>query len=248
LLSGEDPEAEIHRIIEEYADYIVEEFASAPGSDNWDWDTINSKLARNLFVNLNYSREEKLHLTADELCERIIGYSKRNLEFKKAELIPEIVEYLFRFVPLRVIDERWKDHLYDMDRIKEGVGLRAYGQRDPLIEYKKESFQMFMELLDNINEETLRGIFHAQMRVRQPERREIPSRLSLVHQEATNLGFGGSQMTQERASAALGMDAPRPLAPMAGKPQPVKVMPKVGRNEPCPCGSGKKYKLCHGRV
>ena len=252
LLSGENPEGEIQRIIEDYADYIVEEFADEEDdADAWDWEAINDKLARTMFVRLGYTEEDIPRLTVDELRDKIIELAKQNLEFKKSELGEEISEQLFRWAPLRIIDEKWKDHLYDMDRIKEGVGLRAYGQKDPLIEYKKEGFRMFTELLDGINEDTLKVVFRAQLKAPPPERREALSRLSLMHQEAVGMGFAGSG-----APAGEGQPAgppgpggrPRGMIPPGGKRQPVKAMPKVGRNEPCPCGSGKKYKRCHGKV
>jgi preprotein translocase subunit SecA len=250
LLFGDHPENEITEMIEDYADYITEEFTDDKTSnDEWDWGVIRDKLARTLLVGLG-SEQEVLALSRDDLRHKIVESAKLNLEFKKREFGPQIADQLFRFAPLRIIDEKWKDHLYDMDRIKEGIGLRAYGQKDPLVEYKREGFAMFTEMLDSVNEEVLKLVFRAQLKMPPPERVSAPTRMSLVHSEATNLGFAGAGSAPGAQTRPADFPGRRPqgMIPPAGKPQPIKALPHVGRNEPCPCGSGKKYKQCHGRV
>jgi len=254
LLSGEDPEGEIIKIIEDFIDYLTDEFIEDEhNADTWDWENINYKLATVMFIRLDIPEDRIPALTFEEFQDKVMEAAKRNLEFKKQELTPEIAEQLFRWAPLRIIDEKWKDHLYDMDRVKEGVGLRAYGQKDPLVEYKKEGFSLFSEMLDSINEEVLKAVYRAQLRER-PRRDETQSRLQTVHRDAANMGFsrppqpeGAPQ--QAPGGAQSGFGPPKPLAERPTKRQPVvKDMPKVGRNEPCPCGSGKKYKQCHGKI
>ena len=199
----------------------------------------------NMLVILGLNQEQKAGLAVEEVREMIVSKAKDNLNFKQQELGKELSVRLFRFAPLRIIDSKWKDHLYDMDRLKEGVGLRAYGQKDPLVEYKKEGYRTFMEMLDSINEETLRIVYRAQVKVVPPERESLPSRMAMVHQEATNMGLASSPRAGDLPESAR----PQSMLPRAGKKEPVKHdMPKVGRNDPCPCGSGKKYKHCHGRV
>jgi len=249
LLFGEKPEDEIKEIIEDYADYIIEEFAAEDaGGDAWDWKTIEDKLARNLLVTLNFSEEQRSKISRDELREKIVSAALANLNFKKQEFGADLAERLFRFAPLRIIDTQWKDHLYDMDRMKEGVGLRAYGQKDPLVEYKKEGYRMFMELLDSTNEETLKIVYRAQIKVAPPEIPRSRAQMNLIHHESTNMGLAGIQPARTSPDLPPGLQ-PKSMLPPAGKPQPVKYEgPKVGRNDPCPCGSGKKYKQCHGKV
>ena len=141
---------------------------------------------------------------------------------------------------LSVIDEKWKEHLREMDDLKEGIGLRGYGQKDPLVEYKREGFEMFVELLDDINRETVRTLFRIRIDESPVQRRDqAPQRLSLVHQDAAGMGFAPPPPTDQMATNATEGE---------GKPKqrPVKVEQKVGRNDKCPCGSGKKYKHCHG--
>jgi preprotein translocase subunit SecA len=154
-----------------------------------------------------------------------------------------------KMVNLQVIDDRWKEHLREMDDLREGIHLRAYGQKDPLLEYKSEAFRMFMELLDMLNAAIVAGVFklfpaQAQQEplragLRAPRREQLRT----THESSSGMGFQGSRepvpgqaRPPEEAAAAR-----------AGKPQPMQVGEKIGRNDPCPCGSGKKFKQCHGR-
>jgi preprotein translocase subunit SecA len=127
--------------------------------------------------------------------------------------------------------------------LKEGIGLRAYGQKDPLLEYKHEGFRTFTDMLARINEEILEIVFKAQIQVdRVPERFQpvetrVPAEMATVHEEAVGMGFSGTGQAQQPESQ-----------PLVGKRQPVRVDKKAGRNDPCPCGSGKKFKHCHGRM
>jgi preprotein translocase subunit SecA len=149
---------------------------------------------------------------------------------------------------LQIVDAQWKDHLYSLDHLKEGIGLRGYGQRDPLVEYKKESFALFQDMKARIDEESVQYLFwlkpvaseDAVSGVRRPPpRRAEPVTLSAPGGEGGFFGRGG----------AGGSDGPRPPR-TGGDDAPITTVrhdaPKVGRNDPCPCGSGKKYKKCHG--
>jgi preprotein translocase subunit SecA len=132
-----------------------------------------------------------------------------------------------------------------MDDLKEGIHLRAYGQKDPLVEYKTEAFRMFMELLEEVNSESVTMVFKLfpapaqDVPVRGPR---APQQMRASHDSTLGLGY---QANREPVAGAAGGPAGQPQR--GGKPQPVKVADKVGRNSPCPCGSGKKYKHCHGR-
>ena len=167
----------------------------------------------------------------------------------------EVVRALERSAVLMVIDEKWMEHLRDLDSVKQGVGLRAFGQKDPLLEYKREAFNMFTQLLEDINNDVISLIWRAVPEVtaepkqlqqaRQPARSRVDmEKLKTQHESAENMGlrFGGGQQDgdAQRAAAAAGRGD-------KVKRQPVVVGDRVGRNEPCPCGSGKKYKHCHGR-
>ncbi len=167
----------------------------------------------------------------------------------------EVVRALERSAVLAVIDERWMEHLRDLDSVKQGVGLRAFGQKDPLLEYKREAFNMFTQLLEDINNDVVSMIWRAVpevaadpnqlQRARQPVKSRVDmEKLRTQHESADNMGlrFGGGPEggDAQRAAAAAGRGE-------KAKRQPVVVEERVGRNDPCPCGSGKKYKHCHGK-
>ncbi len=168
----------------------------------------------------------------------------------------EVVRALERSAVLSVIDEKWMEHLRELDSVKEGIGLRAFGQKDPLLEYKREAFNMFSQLLEDINTDVISLVWRAVPEVTadparmQQDKKPVKSRMDLDklntrHDSAENMGlrFDGKQGGNgdaQRAAAAAGRGE-------KAKRQPVVVEERVGRNDKCPCGSGKKYKHCHGR-
>ena len=161
-------------------------------------------------------------------------------EEKEKDVGQELLRHLERMVFLQIIDTKWKDHLYAMDSLREGIGLRAYGQRDPLIEYKREAFEMFSQMIASIEEEVVETVLKLQPA--RPERfRGVFSsaRQELLHPERS--GFSRPQEASRATEESLETSVSHPTLPQKSS------QPKVGRNEPCPCGSGKKYKKCCGR-
>jgi len=143
---------------------------------------------------------------------------------KEVEFSPETMRQLEKIIYLQSLDTLWKEHLMAMDHLKEGIGLRGYGQRNPLQEYQKEGYAMFMDLIQRIKEETIQKLFRVQ--IASPQ--EV-SRLESARRQPLILSRGDGDEVED-------------------KQKPVKREgKKVGRNDPCPCGSGKKYKKCHGR-
>jgi preprotein translocase subunit SecA len=157
-----------------------------------------------------------------------------------------------RQVYLRVIDDHWKDHLYEIDVLRGGIGLRSYGQKDPLLEYKAEAYQMFETLMDQVQEETLKLLFRVQLR-REPAPPPPPPRPAAgqaMHAAASGFAAGGAAPPAAASAVSptgtpLRESASGEAAARRGK-TPVRSIPKVGRNDLCPCGSGRKYKHCHG--
>jgi preprotein translocase subunit SecA len=205
-----------------------------------------------------------------ELAASLKQRAKATYENKEGQIGVELMQFHQRVLLLQIVDSQWKDHLLSLDHLKEGIGLRSYGQRDPLVEYKKESYILFQALMDRIEEEALRWVFLYQPVTRRDEPRFSPapvmdaqfepapepavqerhpdpvSTFGKARTPARNLTFSSSSET-----------APRPFAGGAASPESrggndgtVKTVRregvKVGRNDPCPCGSGKKYKKCHG--
>jgi preprotein translocase subunit SecA len=175
----------------------------------------------------------------EELEEKAAAQGEAAYRAREAEFGLELMRDLERHVYLYTLDEHWRDHLYELDHLKGGIGLRAYGQRDPLIEYKKEAYDLFETLVREVREEYVMRLFRVQVETEAQRtlrtRPRAPRRIVAQHAEAQ--AFAG-------APPADGGEAP---AAPAARPQaePMRSGPRVGRNDPCPCGSGKKYKKCH---
>jgi preprotein translocase subunit SecA len=146
----------------------------------------------------------------------------RRLEEREEELTPKVLEYLMKVLLLQVIDSKWKDHLLSIDHLKEGIGLRGYGQKNPKQEYKREAFNLFMEVMGRIRQEAIQKLFVVQLvQERDVEQME-------AEQKQRKVVTNRSDEPQKQQTV-------------------VRNEEKVGRNDPCPCGSGKKYKKCCGR-
>jgi preprotein translocase subunit SecA len=160
---------------------------------------------------------------------------------------PEALKAIERYTILSAIDKLWQEHLYGMDSLRNSIGLRAYGQRDPLIEYKAEAFKMFEELMVNIKTEICHNIFRSASSLMAFDQflRSLPQRT--VHQQTTALGSQTQTASSGGGSVSKASQMVSEASEAMAKAKPVKSGPKVGRNDPCPCGSGKKYKQCCGK-
>ncbi len=199
-------------------------------------------------------------LGSDELRDELWAAVKAKYEEKERVVPREVLTRVERDLMLQIVDQQWKDHLYSLDHLKEGIGLRGYGQRDPLVEYKKESFALFQDMRRRIEEEVVRYLWWLKPVVeRDGEAAAVPSRPAPRRQARAQLQqplvTAGLDFRRSRAggSAAAVADAvPRDRAParVGGDDAPIKTVkreePKIGRNDPCWCGSGKKFKKCHG--
>jgi len=198
-----------------------------------DWDIENYKLQIKTIYDLDADSEgiNIPNMTSQEVTDAIWERLKLKYQTKEEQIGPEAMRTYERIIMLNIIDAQWKDHLLSLDHLKQGIGLVGYGQKDPLVEYKKQSFDLFQEMLDRIDTATIRSLFNLQV---------------VSEQAAESL-----QQRRARRPAALRFTGPNQGAAPAGEEEGkiktvVRDQPKVGRNEPCPCGSGKKYKKCHG--
>ncbi|MGI8836234.1 MAG: preprotein translocase subunit SecA [Pyrinomonadaceae bacterium] len=198
-----------------------------------DWDVENYKIQIKTIYDFDADAEgiDIPNMTSEEVTDVVWEKLKVKYAKKEQQIGPEAMRTYERIIMLNIIDAQWKDHLLSLDHLKQGIGLVGYGQKDPLVEYKKQSFDMFQEMLDRIDTSTIRSLFNLQVVSEQPPeaiRQRRPAR-------STSMTFTGPN----QGAAAAGEEA--------GKVKTiVRDQPKVGRNEPCPCGSGKKYKKCHG--
>jgi len=212
-------------------------------TEDWNLEALFRDL-RNVFLQVPDVPVETLpELKREGMHDEVLKGVRETYERREHLIGADRMREIERMVYLGIVDEKWKDHLREMDDLKEGIGLRGYGQKDPLVEYKKEGFQMFIDLLDEINRETLKTLYRIPIEeapVRHRERR--PERLTMMHEDADRYGIcrgGASPALAETATNASEGGGPP-------KQRPVKAEKKVGRNDSCPCGSGKKYKKCHG--
>jgi preprotein translocase subunit SecA len=199
----------------------------------WDLEALRRELARIVgldggdYAIVGFDAGKPIDDVRDALWSRI---EKRYTE-KEDVIGAELLRRVERDIMLQIVDAQWKDHLYSLDHLKEGIGLRGYGQRDPLVEYKKESYALFQDMKDRVDEEMVRYLW-----LLRPVMRAAP--LTMSGGETAASLFGAPSGGNSRQPARTGGD------------DVIKTVrreePKVGRNDPCPCGSGKKYKKCHG--
>jgi preprotein translocase subunit SecA len=224
--------------------------------DAWDLDALRREAARNFGLEpADVAAVEFEGRTAGQIRDGLWDLARAKYEEKETAVGRDVLQRVERDIMLQVVDQQWKDHLYSLDHLKEGIGLRGYGQRDPLVEYKKESFALFQDMKSRIDDETVRYLFWLRAAAEDgaaPVRRPAARRSAPMTFSAPGGGGGGGGgffgSGQDAASAAAA-GAPKP-ARTGGDDAAVKTVrrdePKVGRNDPCPCGSGKKYKKCHG--
>mgnify|MGYP002628832508 CR=1 FL=1 len=241
ILMGEDQSATMKDHVIGLVDGLVDEFTSDDqANDFWDFESLARDFQTLILTPLPVAPEEYLTVGREYVRQQLHEAALDRYDAKESRLGAELCRQLERYVLLQTIDEFWKDHLNELVLLRSGIGLRSYGQRDPLIEYKRESFNMFQSLLENIERESVRLFFRAEIMVQQPLQPQAPAPESLKasHDEVDYLGGG--------AGEAVG--PPQQAVPDPGSARPqTREEPKVGRNDACPCGSGQKYKKCCGR-
>ena len=250
----------LHMLAEDLAASTVETYAhKGVDAEEWDLDALMTAVCE-IFA-FDDSDREALDFggrTPDEMIDLVWARAVQRYEAKEKVIDdPSILHRVERDIMLQIVDAQWKDHLYSLDHLKEGIGLRGYGQRDPLVEYKKESYELFKAMQDRIEEEIVRYLWRltpvvteqgqaAVPSVARPARRAAPVTLSGPSTAAAPSAFGAIRGGGGGAAAVA--EPPRPGR--TGGDDVVRQVkrdePKVGRNDPCPCGSGKKYKKCHG--
>lgn len=242
VLYGDDLKEYIYEIMEEVADQALDTYINEKAAaDAWDFDGLRQ------YLDLRFSIKSK-DLALEEMRREgvrdlLVERFKTSYEDKEKGLGGGMMRHLERMVLLQVVDTRWKDHLYAMDSLREGIGLRAYGQRDPLIEYQHEAYNMFMDMIARIKDETIEYLF--KIKAVQEEKKEASvfdfSKQQLLHEEKTQFSGVPAHGKPEEAAGYEGQ------LPETHVSTYKREEPKVGRNDPCPCGSGKKHKKCCGK-
>jgi len=222
VLAGENIHETIDGIAEESVQDMVATFCpEKTPADEWNWQSLAEDFL-NQFNLPPVFPEATRELVQQTLEESLIEQVQQRLAEREEEFTPPVMAHLMKVLLLQAVDSQWKDHLLSIDYLKEGIGLRGYGQKDPKEEYKREAYQLFMEMMGRIRQEVIQKLF----------------RIQLVKEDEV------SRIEQEERRQRLAIS--RRTGPAPAVNQPVVRDDKVGRNEPCPCGSGKKYKKCCG--
>jgi preprotein translocase subunit SecA len=242
-------------IVASFVDQFCPESARA---DQYDLQGLQTALVNQFGIKLDI--EAGSGAERGEIEQKITDLLKERYDEKERMIGPDNLRQAERIIMLNVVDNQWKDHLLSMDHLKEGIGLRGYGQKDPLIEYKKESFTMFQDMMDRIEDETIKFLYFMRIEggdgsvpVPYPEPPdeddedgvEAATPIDMPRREAQQAVTDLTRNIQRKKEKEL---AELQFAGSGGtnEQQPVSKGPKVGRNDLCPCGSGKKYKKCHG--
>jgi preprotein translocase subunit SecA len=267
LLEGEDQKSYVFEMGEELILDFLDSYANTDVSPA-EWDYANLKVNVKRIFGLEIpeqvvfpngedgSSSESgsrgpiafVELSRPELEEYLISATRQRYDEKEQESSPEFMRWFERMLMLQIIDQQCKDHLLVLDHLKEGIGLRGYGQRDPKVEYKRESFALFEDLRDRVREEVVRMLFLLRPASEGEEREVLGAKARRAQQD---IRLSGGELAS--GVSAAGVQAPQASRrpERGGGLGPAKTViratPKVGRNDPCPCGSGKKFKKCCGR-
>ena len=213
--------------------------------DQWDIPGLEQQLGQDFGLKLLISQwlKEDENLHEESLHQRILDEINKAYETKEKSVGSEVIRDVEKSLMLQMLDSHWKDHLAAMDHLRKSIHLRGYAQQNPAQEYKRESFEMFTQMLDNIRYEVTSTLLKVEIRPETEyfdEPRPVGPQLHFHHAEFANTAPGAELRDQEYADQAVA--EAEPVKPF------VREAPKVGRNTPCPCGSGKKYKQCHGKI
>jgi preprotein translocase subunit SecA len=264
-LEGKDQRDYVLGIAEDVAREMVNTYCPKeqhPGQ--WNTAQLLAEVHSQFGIDAKVAGADPAALNHDELSDAVANAVAERYAEKEKQFSPDLLRWLERRIILDVVDSQWKDHLLSLDHLKEGIGLRGYGQKDPLVEFKKEAFILFEDMMARIDNETVRYLFHVQIQQEAQPAQPRPPQPEPPRQRPTiaNAVAASAAARAEEAAPQRLPDFARALerrqerqqrdlqyqtgAGQAEAPKPVRAGAKVGRNDPCPCGSGKKYKKCHG--
>ncbi len=280
-LEGKDQRDYVMGIAEDVARELVDRYCARevhPGQ--WNSTQFLAEVHSQFGIDAKTANADPGTLNHDQLSDALAEAVQTRYEEKEKQFSPDLLRWLERRIILDVVDSQWKDHLLSLDHLKEGIGLRGYGQKDPLVEFKKEAFILFEDMMARIDNETVRYLYHVQIQQGEPtegghqsrrpdsseggpqSRQPNPEPLRPRSNAQAAVASAAARADEHSATPARLPDFARAMekrqerqqrdlqyqtgAGQAEAPKPVKAGAKVGRNDPCPCGSGKKYKKCHG--
>ncbi len=264
-LEGKDQRDYVLGIAEDVVRELAETFCPREQHpDQWNATQFLAESNAQFGIDIKAAGADPATLSHDQLSDAAAEAVQKRYEEKEKQFGADLMRWLERRIILDVVDSQWKDHLLSLDHLKEGIGLRGYAQKDPIVEFKKEAFTLFEDMMARIDNETIRYLFHIQVQQgEQPPSGGAPQPSSPTQPirpraDAVAASAAAARANEPQHLPAVAREIERrqqrqqkdlqyQTGPaQAEPPKPVKVGAKVGRNDPCPCGSGKKYKKCHG--
>ena len=244
ILKSADLREHIFEMIEELTDSLLELYTNENiHPQEWNLVGLKNHIRSKFFLEIE---DLKSGPSREQIRQQLLSKIHAAYQKKEASFGAENLQNLSKIVLLQIIDAKWKDHLYNMDHLREGIGLRGYAGHDPLVEYQREGYEMFTRMTDGIKDEALEFIFRAQP-IKEEKVSSVFAQIpqEFLHPQSTRI----RDLPKEEQKRPMDLKAPQaPQAPSAEAPRPfTREGRKVGRNEPCPCGSGKKYKKCCGK-
>ena len=235
ILGGEDLREESLGYVEAAIGHVVDQFCGEESASEWDLEALHAETSGYWPTELDLDEMAKIK-DAVTLEQVMVDDATRYFELREAELGASTMREVERQVLLRIVDQRWREHLYEMDYLREGIHLRGIGQKDPVSEWQREGFDMFSSMLESVYRDFVKYAMHAEVITAEQQN----NRLDRVR-------YSSAENPAELASAGA-PPKPSPAVPTAKQTQVVKTdEEKIGRNDPCHCGAGKKFKHCHGR-
>jgi preprotein translocase subunit SecA len=255
ILEGADLRETAMQELAEAVEATVETYCVADASDEWDLDGLVAELSGYWPTELTPAKLQQC-VSNHEVEELALAEAIEHYERREQELTPDLMREIERKVMLRIIDQRWREHLYEMDYLQEGINLRAMGQKDPLVEWQREGYSMFGQMMKGIAQDFVRYVMHVQVVQETQPQAQVQNVKTFSSDDVDASGAAGMQAAARVAGPDDGngeVAQPQPAAVAAAQEAPAMrpvvkdELSKTPRNAPCPCGSGKKYKLCHGK-
>jgi preprotein translocase subunit SecA len=243
VLDGADLRGETIELIGQALTAAVDTFCTSDYAEDWDIEGLLHEAAT--YYPTKFTPDELAEAaTREQLTESLVHEASEYYESRERELTPELMRELERRIMLQIIDQHWVEHLSAMDYLNEGIGLRAMGQKDPLVEWQREGFEMFGRMMESIDDDYVKYVMHVQVVIEEPEEPDLTrSQFSAAEDPVQS----PSSLPAPAADEPGPMAAPTAVAAEATQAPVVKPEhEKLGRNDPCWCGSGKKFKHCHG--
>ncbi len=258
ILEGRDISENARDEIEGVIERLVDEYTAGDLLEEWDMEELETQLRQIWPVGIEVAGLAPETVDSEQLKEALEDDAMSAYDDREEQLGDELMRYLERSILLQVIDNRWREHLFDMDYLREGIHLRGFAQIDPLVAYKNEGYSMFEELMHSIWDEFSKLVYRAEIEI-QPGQAGAPAAASNGDGETTSLAYSGGTLENQPSAlrevvatggaAVTGVAAAGEAGPGNGEVVETVVKDeheKLGRNDPCWCGSGKKYKKCHG--